>query len=148
MKKFTAGNITGFILTNGWAKVEFVNEGWKYDIPTKVLFDYMENKIHDDVVIQCGEYVDWDNGEPITKEELLKDTLKMYENGEFSTFEAVTTEFKSKDDIFKALAGVKNARIETPTMSIRFTKEEYFTFIAFVVGAWEMGEKLFIKYEK
>lgn len=148
MKNFTSGNLCGFILSNGWAKVEFKEEGWKYDIPTKVLFDYMENKIHDDVVVQCGEYVAWDNGETDTKEELLEDVLHMYEEGEFSTFEAVTTEFKSRDEIYKSLAGTKEGRITAGHKSFYFIEDDYFTFRAFVVGAWEMGEKMEIRYKK
>lgn len=148
MKNFTTGNLSGFILTNGWAKVEFVKEGWKYDIPTKVLFDYMENKIHEDVVVQCGEYVAWDNGEPITKGELLEGTLKMYEEGEFSTFEMLTTDFESKDQIYTLLAGTKEGRITAGYKSFYFNEDEYFTFRAFVVGAWEMGEKMEVRYKK
>lgn len=118
------------------------------DIPTKIIFDFLEGKIHEDVVVQCGEYVALDNGETDTKEELLEDTLKMYGEGEFSTFEAVTTEFKSKDEIYKSLAGTKEGRITACHKSFYFIEDDYFTFRAFVVGAWEMGEKMEIRYKK
>ena len=148
MKKFTTDRINGFILADGWAKVEFVKEGWKYDIPTKVLFDYLEDKIHEDVVVQCGEYVAWDNGEPITKEELLEGTLKMYQEGEFSMFEAITTDFRSREDICKLLAGTKSAAVRVDYKVIHFDEEEYFTFRAFIIGAWQEGVKMRITYRK
>lgn len=65
----------------------------------------------------------------------------MYGEGEFSTFEAVTTEFKSRDEIYKSLAGTKEGRITAGHKSFYFIEDDYFTFRAFVVGAWEMGEK-------
>lgn len=149
MRSFNTDRICGIILSNGWTRVEFKNEGWQYDIPTKIIFDFLEGKIHEDVVVQCGEYVAWDNGEhTTTREELLEGTLKMYEEGEFSTFEAVTTEFKSRDEIYKSLAGTKEGRITAGHKSFYFIEDDYFTFRAFVVGAWEMGEKMEIRYKK
>lgn len=126
MKKFTAGNI----------------------IPNKVIFDYLEGKIHEDVVIQCGEYVSWDNGEPITEDELLEGTLKMYMEGEFSVFESLTTDFRSREDIYKLLAGTKEGRITIEYKSFYFNEDEYFAFCAFVVGAWQEGVKMHIRYRK
>ena len=147
MKKFTTDRING-VIENGWARIDFHPEGWKYDIPTKVLFDYLNDEIHEDVVVQCGEYVAWDNGEPITRELLLKDTLKMYEEGEFSMFEALTTDFRSREDICKLLAGTKSAAVRVDYKVIHFDEEEYFTFRAFVIGAWQEGVKMRITYKK
>ena len=72
----------------------------------------------------------------------------MYEEGEFSTFEMLTTDFESKDQIYTLLAGTKEGRITAGYKSFYFNEDEYFTFRAFVVGAWEMGEKMEVRYKK